>query len=192
MRKCPTADHYEYVATYVDNLYMITKDPQSLLDQLMAPQYNFRLKGSGELVFHLGCGFNCDKTGTLYMDPMKYIDPMEKAYVQHFNTKPVQRHRSPLQEGNHLELDASPFMYDEENKAYLSLAGSNQWSISIGKFDIQSAIMTISKFCSAPRRGHLDQMRRNYGYLYKYRHYKIRFCVDEPDCMNVPTIKNHD
>ena len=27
MRKCPTADHYEYVATYVDDLCMIMKDP---------------------------------------------------------------------------------------------------------------------------------------------------------------------
>ena len=27
MRKCPTADHYEYVATYLDDLCMIMKDP---------------------------------------------------------------------------------------------------------------------------------------------------------------------
>ena len=32
MRKCPTADYYEYVATYVDDLCIIMKDPQSLLD----------------------------------------------------------------------------------------------------------------------------------------------------------------
>ena len=43
------------------------KDPQSLLDQLMTPPYNFKLKGSGELVFHLGCGFTHDSTGTLYV-----------------------------------------------------------------------------------------------------------------------------
>ena len=38
MRKCPTADHYEYVTTYVDNLTIIMKDPQSLIDQLEAAQ----------------------------------------------------------------------------------------------------------------------------------------------------------
>ena len=34
MRKCPTegADHYEYIATYVDDLAIIMKDPQSLID----------------------------------------------------------------------------------------------------------------------------------------------------------------
>ena len=105
IRQCPTVDHYEYVATYVDALCMIMKDPQSLLDQLMAPPYTFKLKGSGELAFHLGCGFNCHKTGTICMDPRKYIDRMEEAYVQHFKTKPVQRHRSLQQKGDHPELD---------------------------------------------------------------------------------------
>ena len=96
MIKCPTANHYEYVATYVDNLCMIMKDPQSLLDQLMTAPYNFKLKGSRELVFHLGCGFNCDSTGTLCMGPGKYIDRINEVYLQHFKTKPVQQHRSPL------------------------------------------------------------------------------------------------
>ena len=105
MRKCPTADHYEYVATYVDDLCMTTKDPQSLLDQLMAPQYNCKLKGSGELVFHLDCGFKCDSTGTLCMDPGRFIVRIEEAHAQHFKTKPVQRHRSPLQKGDHPELE---------------------------------------------------------------------------------------
>ena len=78
MRKCQTADHYEYVAMYVDNLCIIMKDPQSVLDQLMALLYNFKWKGSGELAFHLGCGFKRDSTGTLCIDPAKYIDWMEE------------------------------------------------------------------------------------------------------------------
>ena len=27
------------------------------------------------------------------MDPGKYVDQMEEAYIQHFKTKPVQKHR---------------------------------------------------------------------------------------------------
>ena len=55
MRKCSTADHYEYIATYIDELVIIMKDPQSLIDQLTAAPYHFKLKGSGPLKFHLGC-----------------------------------------------------------------------------------------------------------------------------------------
>ena len=72
VRKCD--DHYKYIVTYVDDLAIIMKDPQSLIDQLTAASYNFKLKGSGSLNFHLGCGFSCDNDGTLYMDPGKYID----------------------------------------------------------------------------------------------------------------------
>ena len=78
MRKCPIADQYEYVATYVDDLCMIMNNQQSLLDQLMAPPYN-KLKGLGELAFHLGCSFKRDSTGTLCMDPGKYDNQMEEA-----------------------------------------------------------------------------------------------------------------
>ena len=74
----------------------------------------------------------------------------------------------------------------------MSLVGSAQWSISIGRFDIQTAIMTMSKFRSAPRRGHLDRMKRVIGYFCKFRHYMIRFRVDKLDYSNVPDIKDHD
>jgi hypothetical protein len=39
-------DHYEYVATYVDDLAVSSKDPKSITDTLMN-KYNFKLKGTG-------------------------------------------------------------------------------------------------------------------------------------------------
>ena len=92
----------------------------------MAPPYNFKLKGSGELAFHLRCGFQCDNTGTLFMDHGKYVEQMEEAYVQHFKTKQVQRHRSPLQKGDHPELNTTPFLDEGEKEMYMSLVGSDQ------------------------------------------------------------------
>ena len=101
MRKCPTADRYEYVATHMGDFCIIMKYPQSLLDQLIAPPYSLKLKRSGELLFHLGFGFTRNSDGTLYMDPGKYIDRAEESYVQYFKIKIVQQHRSPLQKGDH-------------------------------------------------------------------------------------------
>ena len=51
--------------------------------------------------------------------------------------------------------------------------------------------MTMSKFFSAPRRGHLDQMKRTYEYLCKFCHNSIHLQVDKPYCSNVPTIMDH-
>ena len=168
------------------------KDPQSLIDQLMAAPHNFKLKGSGPLNFHLGCGFDRDKDGTLYMDPGKYIDRMMEAYEQHFGTKPDMKHRSPLQKGDHPELDTTPFLDEDGIEIYQSLIGCGQWNISIGRFDTQSALMSMSRYRHAPRQGHLERVQRIFGYLARFRHFKLRFRVDEPDYSNVPPIPDHD
>lgn len=41
--------------------------------------------------------------------------------------------------------------------------------------------MTMSSFCAMPRIGHLDRLKRIVGYLCKFKHYKTRFRVGEPD-----------
>ena len=65
MRKCPTRD----VATYADNLCIIMEDPEVFLSQLLLAPYNFKLKGSGEVNFHLGCGSEKDYVDVLCMNP---------------------------------------------------------------------------------------------------------------------------
>jgi hypothetical protein len=80
MRKCPTRDVYEYVATYVDDLCIIMEDPEMFLKQLSSAPYNFKLKGSGGVNLHLGCGFERDSDGVICMNPSCYIDKMEDAY----------------------------------------------------------------------------------------------------------------
>ena len=124
MKKCD--DHYKCIATYVDNLTIIMEDPQSLIDQLTVAPYNFKLKELEPLNFHLECGFSHDNDGTLYMDPEKYIDRMIEAYEQHFRVKPDMKHRSPLQKGDHPELDTAPFLDEERKEIYQSLIGCGQ------------------------------------------------------------------
>jgi hypothetical protein len=63
MRKCPTS---------VDDLCIIMEDPETFLKQLSSALYNFKLKGSGEVNFHLGCGFERDSDGVLCMNPSCY------------------------------------------------------------------------------------------------------------------------
>ena len=67
-----------------------------------------------------------------------------------------------------------------------------QWAVSIGRFDINTAVMTLSGYRQAPRTGHLTRARRVYGYLCNFRHFKLRFRVDEPDYSSVPGIQDYD
>jgi hypothetical protein len=55
-------DHYKYLAVYVDNLLIASKNPQAIIDALMGDPVNFKLKGTGPVKFHLGCDYYRDKT----------------------------------------------------------------------------------------------------------------------------------
>ena len=46
--------------------------------------------------------------------------------------------------------------------------------------------MTMSGFRAAPRKGHLDRVRRIYGYLSKFKHATIRVRTEEPDYSDIP------
>ena len=82
---CPTAKVYEYIGTYVDNLCIVMKDSEGVLELLQTPEYgNFQLKWFGLFNFHLGCGFLYNTNGNLCMDARKYVKKMVKSYKQLF------------------------------------------------------------------------------------------------------------
>ena len=78
-------------------------------------------------------------------------------------------------------MDTSSFLEEEDILVYQSLIGSIQWAVTLGRFDVSTAVMTMSSFRSQPREGHLERLKRIIGYLSKFRHFKIRFQTDEPD-----------
>jgi hypothetical protein len=63
---------------------------------------------------------------------------------------------SPLVKGDHPELDTSELCTTEQVAQYQSMIGSLQWIVTIGRFDIHTAVMTMSGFRVAPRVGHLE------------------------------------
>ena len=172
---------YEYVATYVDDLCIVMKEPEEFLKQLQSPPYSFKLKGSGPMSFHLGCGFDRDEDGTLQMNPRKYIDKMVQGYEQIFGCKLSTSFQSPLEENDHPELDVTEFLDEEGIQQYQSLIGSLQWLITIGRWDIQTSVMSMSSFRAQPRKGHLERIKRIYGYVYRFKHFCLRFRTDIPD-----------
>ena len=122
---CQQEDHYEYVGVYVDDLAIISKDPSSITDILIT-KYQFKLKGTGPITFHLGCDFFCDEDGTLCMAPKKYIEKLVANYECLFGSKPSQSVSSPLEKGDHPELDTSELLDAKGIQMYQSLIGDLQ------------------------------------------------------------------
>ena len=83
--------HYEYVATYVDDLCIVAKDPIKLLDQLQGEPFNFKLKGSCPIedTVHLRYGFSRNIDNVLTMNPKHYIDLMREAFNQRYSGEKI-------------------------------------------------------------------------------------------------------
>jgi len=188
----PSADGscYEMVAVYVDDLAFGMKDPKAFL-KVLEEKHKFKLKGSGPISFHLGCDFERDKDGTLCMIPKQYIDRMVSQYERLFGTKPSTKYSSPLDKGDHPETDESELLDATGIQQYQSLIGSLQWAVSLGRFDVATAVMSMSSFRAAPRKGHLDRAKRIVSYLYRFNQAKIRFRTHEPDFSDL-AIPVHD
>ena len=136
------------MATYVDDLALCVKDLIKLLNQLQSEPFNFKLKGLQpiENAIHLGCKFARDQHGVLYMHPNQYISRIEDAYRHQFKDNPNTKVKSPLEPGDYPELDTSHFLDEDDTQIYQSLIGAMQWAITIGRWDINIAVMTLSSF----------------------------------------------
>ena len=110
------------------------------------------------------------------------------AYEPLFGVKPT-GYSSPLEKGDHPELDMGPELNEEGRALYLSLVGQSQWLISLGRFDIACAIMTMSRFCAALRKGHIKRMKRIYEYVKQYPKGAIRVRLGLPDYSDLPLEK---
>ena len=179
---------YEYIAVYVDDLAIASKSPELIIDALEAAK--LKLKGVGPITYHLGCDFDRDPDGTLAIAPRKYSDKMFDAYERLFGEQPHSA-VSPLDKNNHPELDDSPELEPKDITVYQSLIGALQWAVSLGRFDVMTAVMTMSGFRVAPRQGHLDRLKRIYGYLKRFKSGAIRVRTGMIDFSHIPE-EEHD
>ena len=172
-------DHYEYIAVYVDDLAIAARDPKSIVAALVE-RHKYKLKGVGPIKFHLGCDFGRDPDGTLAFGPRSYITRMMDTFEKMFGERPKE-YVSPLDKGDHPEIDDSPLLDEDGIAKYQSMIGACQWLISLGRFDIAAAIVSLSRFRAAPRCGHMDRIKHLYGYVKKFSHACIRVRTGMPD-----------
>jgi hypothetical protein len=86
-----------------------------------------------------------------------------------------------LEQGDHPEQDTCELLDMKGVKLYQSLIGSLQWIVQLGRLDITTAVMSMSSYCAAPRKGHLDRLKRIIRYLHKMVGGVVRICTGKPD-----------
>ena len=63
-----------------------------------------------------------------------------------FNTEPSKGLKTPLEKNDHPEFDTSEILEGHEVNHYLTMVGQLQWLITLGRFDIQAQVITMSRF----------------------------------------------
>ena len=170
---------YKYIVVYVDDLFVAMKDPLAFLQELQTDPWNYKLKGVGPPRYHLGVDFFRDSDGTLCMGTQTYAKRLLSNFEKLFGTLPPPV-RSPLPEHDRPELDDTPLCGPDDVAKYQSILGACQWMISLVRFDLCEAIMSLSRFRHCPRRGHLDRLKRVCGYIRQFPHCSIRFRTHIP------------
>ena len=179
-------EHYEYIATYVDDLMIASKDPDEVI-RIVKETYD--LKGVGPPEYYLGGNVEdmdehwTKKNIKWSLNASTYVSgiipKLEKLMGETFA-----KYSSPMSESYHPELDDTDFV-DNENGSKCRSIGSLNWTITHGRFDIQYATSKMARFNCAPRKGHMKGVIRIVGYLEKVANLIPRLLVN-------PESPNHE
>ena len=70
--------HWEYVCTYVDDLMVMSKDPEAFMEEL---QKTFKMKGVGPPTYHLGADFTRHDNGKLSWGSKTYTEKIPFIFI---------------------------------------------------------------------------------------------------------------
>ena len=185
-------DHYEYIATWVDDVLHWSRDPMTVMNELKKV---YTLKGLGIPEYYLGGDIqfldeHWEKENiNMAFSAQTYIKNVIPKYELLFEEvfKPV---KTPMAEDYHPEMDESDFLDAEGHARYRSIIGSLNWIVTLGRFDIHYATSTLARFSMQPREGHLKAAKKVLGYLKKLDKGRIIFDTSIPE--KIGTSEQHD
>ena len=138
-------DHYEYIAKYIDDLLIISKDPKSILSKLTKPQGPYDFKGVGSPEYYLGGDVKIKYMG----NSIEELELSSHSYIKRINDKISQLmgwhlkgYNNPMDPNYHPEIDDSNFLVGEDVSKYRMMVGSLNWLVTLGRYDIHYTVST--------------------------------------------------
>ena len=164
-------DHYDYIARYVDDVIVFSKDPMEVMTEL---KKTYTMKDVGKPQYYLGGDIVTldeawDKEDIhMAFSAQTYIFNNLPKLAKMCGLQDFKLQNTPFSDSYHAEMDETPLVPPSGITLYQALLGSANWIITLGRFDIHYAINTLSRYSMAPREGHMKAMHRVFGYL-KYK-----------------------
>ena len=177
--------YYEYILCYVDDVLILSHNPQHSIDGITAV---FKLKNDKAEVPDMYLGAQIEKvtsnegTTCWTMSSVKYlkaaIDNVEEKLAKDGLKLPTGN--TPMTSGYHPAEDVSAELNSNELQYYQELIGVLRWAIEIGRVDILLEVALLSSHLALPREGHLQQVYHIFGYLNKSPRRRLFFDPDHP------------
>ena len=144
------------------------------MDQI---KFIFTVKSEGPPEYYLGNDFKTDSKGRWCIGCRTYIKEGIRRIETIFGS--LQKHDIPMVTGDHLEMDKTDILSDDEHTKYQMLIGMLNWIVTLGRIDIAYAVSSLSRFVAAPRKGHLK--RALYVFEYLKKKFNRRIIIDSSD-----------
>ena len=170
----------ECIAIYVGDLHIASDKSQQILNDLKG-KFKLKIKGDGPLEYHLGCDYKLNKDNTLVAQHTKFINKILEAYKKMFPKENFLNIKAALEKNDHPELDNTELSNKEPITKYICMIGQLQWAVTLSRFDLLAHVMSMSRVRLAPKDGHLERMKRIYGYLSQTKHFVVRYRTKEPN-----------
>jgi len=183
MKDCIT--HYKYIATWIDDLLIMSKNPMKIIQDL---EKTYDLKGVGEPSYYLGGDLKQIKVDgqiRFMTDAKTYINRVTDK-IEKLMDWTLRSYMSPEDPDYHPELDKRDFLSPDDVSKYGMMVGSLNWVVILGQYDVCHATQVMARYSNAPHEGHINAMKRIFGYLKAYKNWAITYDATLPDLDKYP------
>jgi hypothetical protein len=183
--------YYEYVLTYMDDIFATSLAPMTIIKGL--EEFYTLKKGSvGEPQQYLGAqirkfyieGSDDPSKPRWAMSSETYVKGALRD-VEHELDKAGMRLPSkastPFTSGYHCEVDATSELDERRASYYHGQVGVLRWMVELGRIDIMVPVSMLASQIAAPRQGHLEQIFHLYAYLKQHERSTMVFDDTHPD-----------
>jgi hypothetical protein len=179
--------YYEYVLCYVDDILCGSEHPQKIMDYL-ASVYTLKEGSVKEPDVYLGADikkFSTHNGATAWgISSDNYIKSavreVDRTLEEIGKKLQIGKASTPMSSGYRPELDATPLLNDDQTNYFQSLIGVLRWAVELGRIDIIVETGMLSRYCVAPRVGHLEEVIHIFAYLKRQSSCAMVFDPTEP------------
>ena len=185
MRKNAKPDgtrYWEYILCYVDDILVISHEPQKVMDML-GKHYTLKPGSVGKPDTYLGTKIGrytlADGSETWSMSSDLYVKRAVadvEVELKKVNQALRTKVSTPLSSDYRAELDKSPELDPKRANYFQGLIGVLRWIVELGRIDIAVAVSMLSRYLANPREGHLEEAFHMFAYL--KRHDRSSLVVD--------------